>query len=69
MPDLDWRAYSRSKGLTPLQAWLACQQAIPHRPTGQRGVTSPKSLDLIAEDEAMHEVIKATIDDAARSER
>ena len=64
---LDWRAYARDAGITPMHAWLACQRAIPHRPTGQTGVTSPASLDRICHDPAMHQLVRGIIDDAANS--
>ncbi len=60
----DWRGYARSVRVTPLDAWLACQKAMhTGYPHGVR-VTSPASLDLICEDDAMHDVVRAVIDDA-----
>ena len=60
---LDWRAYSRSKGIPPMHAWIACQRAFRTAYPSGVTVTSPASLDLIAADPAMHDVIRATIDD------
>ena len=65
MPDtvLDWRAYSRANGIPVMHAWIACQRAFNTRYPHGVTVTSPKSLDLLATDPAMHDVIRATIDD------
>lgn len=60
---LDWRAYARANGIPPMRAWIACQQAFrTGYPHGQ-SVTSPASLDLLAADPTLHDVIRATIDD------
>ena len=59
----DWRAYARNRGIPPMHAWIAVQRAFRHSiPGGQ--VTSPDSLDRLAADESMHDVIRAVIDDA-----
>jgi len=63
----DWRAYARANGISPMRAWIACQQVF--RSTYPHGVkvTSPASLDKLALDTAFHDVIRATIDDAKAS--
>ena len=63
----DWRSYARANGIPPMHAWLACQQAFRTAYPHGVNVTSPASLDKIAADPAMRDVIRATIDDAKAS--
>ena len=60
----DWRTYARTRGVTPMRAWIACQSAFS---THEVAVTSPASLDRLASDVTLADVIKATIDDASAS--
>lgn len=64
MPDFDWRAYATERGVPIMHAWIAVQSTFRHSIPGGR-VTSPASLDRLADDEAMHDVIRAAIDDRA----
>jgi hypothetical protein len=61
----DWRSYATAAGIQPWQALIACQQAFRHGYPHGITVTSPTSLDRIARDDTLVDVIRATIDDAA----
>lgn len=63
----DWRGYSRDKGVARWRVWRAMQHATAgvRVPTDQPHVTSPRSLDRLATDPAMRDVIVAVIDDLA----
>ena len=63
----NWRTYARHQGIQPWQAWIACQSAFRHGYPHAVTVTSPESLDQIAKDDTLVDVIKATIDDAAKA--
>lgn len=58
----DWRSYAQRQGVPPMHAWIAVQRAFRNSIPGGR-VTSPTSLDRLAADETMHDVIRAAIDD------
>ena len=66
-PAFDWRTYARHQGIQPWQAWVACQSAFRHGYPHAVTVSSPESLDQIAKDDTLVDVIKATIDDAAKA--
>ncbi len=61
----DWRGYARERGVTPLRAWIAMQQATRSRYPSGVSVSSPASLDAICRDDTMHDFVRAVIDEAA----
>lgn len=67
MPDtatFDWRGYGERRGLHPMHTWLAVRNSWPSNSSWNRPV-SPMQLDRLCDDETMHDVIRAAIDEAA----
>ena len=62
----DWRAYATEVGTTPMHAWIACSQAFRRQTPPSSRVGSPASLDRLCADPAMHDMVRSTIDSAAR---
>jgi len=65
MARFDWRSYAQGRGMTVMDAWIAVQKEFRYSVPGKQ-VTSPRSLDELAGDEAMRDLVRAIIDDAVK---